>query len=296
MGTGREIRRPQAEAQTGGRSDGGPEAPLAPASHRGTPHHDPIQRVPALRRIQEDSPHAGCLRGSSRVRCRPECSRTGAPTMRTDLRISRTTAGLHLSAVAAAVIVGGLSVDLLACRWGRRHLFWLGGATMSLGGIAIALGGCPAITLLGALLVGIGGSGTLNAARSSLSAVHGHACLLWRSWRPTWCGRRAGILPGALLALSPQADSAGAWLLLFQHCFGSRCSWQPAMCRSQCPCRPDPPLNTRPATLQVLPRGTGSTGLRWCPAEPGEWWYHRCGEPSFLVDRAGLRKAWPRSS
>jgi len=97
------------------------------------------------------------------------------PLLRAELHISRAVAGLHITALAAAAVTLGFATDRVARRWGRRNLLWLGGMSMSAGGLGIALGHHAAVTIAAATLIGSGGTFALAAARSALADEHGGA-------------------------------------------------------------------------------------------------------------------------
>jgi MFS family permease len=94
------------------------------------------------------------------------------PLFRKDLGISRTLGGLHFTIVAVGAVVFGSFVDRLARRWGRRRLLWSGGAGVVVGALLIGLGRHPAVTLLGAALIGGPGAALLAAVQSTLADSH----------------------------------------------------------------------------------------------------------------------------
>ena len=94
------------------------------------------------------------------------------PLLRDDLGISRTVGGLHFTLEAASAVAFGFFIDRLVRHWGRRAVFWTGGAGAALGALVIGLGGHPAITLAGAALIGGPGSAMLASAQSALSDRH----------------------------------------------------------------------------------------------------------------------------
>lgn len=95
------------------------------------------------------------------------------PFLRAELNFSYTVAGLHGSAFALGMIVAGLSSDHLARQWGRRVVFWGGGAGMAAGAVILAAGDRVMLTLVGALLMGGLGSFLLVMIQASLSDHHG---------------------------------------------------------------------------------------------------------------------------
>ena len=95
------------------------------------------------------------------------------PFLRAELKLNYTTAGLHGSLFALGMIVAGLSGDRLARQWGRRVVFWGGGAGMAAGAVILAGGDRVLLTLAGALLMGGLGSFLLVMIQASLSDRHG---------------------------------------------------------------------------------------------------------------------------
>lgn len=95
------------------------------------------------------------------------------PFLRAELNFSYTVAGLHGSAFALGMIVAGLLGDRLARQWGRRVVFWGGGAGMAAGAVILAGGDRVLLTLAGALLMGGLGSLLLVMIQASLSDHHG---------------------------------------------------------------------------------------------------------------------------
>jgi MFS family permease len=94
------------------------------------------------------------------------------PSMRADLGISRTIGGLHFSAMAAGSVVSGFVVERIIDAWSRRTVFWLGGAGVAAGSLVIGAGPQPAVTLAGALAVGISGAAMLTTVQSTLADHH----------------------------------------------------------------------------------------------------------------------------
>lgn len=95
------------------------------------------------------------------------------PLLRDDLNLSYTVGGLHFSAMAAGMVIAGLVTDRLLERWGRRAVFWGGGGGMALGGLLFAAGTHPAVTILGAGMMGLVGTALMATVQSSLADHHG---------------------------------------------------------------------------------------------------------------------------
>jgi predicted MFS family arabinose efflux permease len=94
------------------------------------------------------------------------------PLLRDDLGMSRTLGGFHFTLVALGSVVVGFFADRAAQRWGRRNLFWLGGASVAAGALLIGIGWHPAVTLTGAALIGGPGSAMLATIQSTLADRH----------------------------------------------------------------------------------------------------------------------------
>jgi MFS family permease len=94
------------------------------------------------------------------------------PLLREDLGISRTVGGLHFTVLAAGSVLTGLVVGRIVPVWGRRRLFWTGGAGVAAGSLLIGAGWHPTITMAGCLVVGASGSATVITVQASLSDRH----------------------------------------------------------------------------------------------------------------------------
>ena len=95
------------------------------------------------------------------------------PFLRTELNLSYTTAGLHLSAYAFGMILAGLTGDHLAQKWGRRLVFWTGGVGLTLGALGLALSSQVILTITSALMMGWVGTFLLVIIQATLSDRHG---------------------------------------------------------------------------------------------------------------------------
>lgn len=91
------------------------------------------------------------------------------PSLREDLGISRTIGGLHFTAIAGGSVVAGLAVGRIIARWGRRRVFWWGGAGIAAGAMLIGLGGHPAVTLTGGLLIGALGAMMMAVTQATVA-------------------------------------------------------------------------------------------------------------------------------
>jgi len=95
------------------------------------------------------------------------------PFLRDELRLNYTVSGLHLSAFALGMTLAGMVGDQVLRRWGRRPVFWGGGAGMALGALAFVLGHHPALTIAAALLMGAPGTLLMITIQAALSDRHG---------------------------------------------------------------------------------------------------------------------------
>ncbi len=95
------------------------------------------------------------------------------PFLRDELHLSYTVGGLHLSAFALGMVLAGLMGDALVRRWGRRRVFWGGGAGMAAGSLLFVAGHHPALTIPSALLMGAPGTLLMIMVQAALSDRHG---------------------------------------------------------------------------------------------------------------------------
>jgi predicted MFS family arabinose efflux permease len=95
------------------------------------------------------------------------------PYLRDDLRLTAFQAGLHASALAGGVLIAGVSTDRLARLVGIR---WLPGVELAVIGLGIAMFALApglAISLAGAIFIGLGGSIVVTDVNVRLSRVNG---------------------------------------------------------------------------------------------------------------------------
>ncbi|MFN8471538.1 MAG: MFS transporter [Anaerolineae bacterium] len=95
------------------------------------------------------------------------------PSLQQQLNLSYAVVSLHFSAFALGIILTGLVGDRVIGRWGRRATLWSGAAGMAVGELLIAIGNTPALTILGALVIGFLGSLTLVTVQAALSDHYG---------------------------------------------------------------------------------------------------------------------------
>ena len=203
------------------------------------------------------------------------------PLLREDLGMSRTLGGLHFTALAAGAIVVGFVVDRLVARWGRRRVFWSGGSFVAIGSLLVGAGPHPAVTLLGAAMVGGPGTAMLATVQASLSDRHEfhRAVALTEGNTATSFGTvlpalTIGALVGAGTGWRPAfVAPLLAWILLF----GYR--------RAE----PFPPANPRQPAGAPRHRLPGTYWLFWAaiiPSVGAEWSLGAWGA-GYLVDVAG---------
>jgi predicted MFS family arabinose efflux permease len=95
------------------------------------------------------------------------------PLIRDDQGTSRAVAGLHGTALALGTILSASISVPLVHRFQRRGTLVGATALAAVGVVVLVVGPGPAVTLLGALLTGVGGGVVLNAVNPVLSDHHG---------------------------------------------------------------------------------------------------------------------------
>jgi fucose permease len=91
------------------------------------------------------------------------------PYLRDELQISYTTAGFHFSAFAIGMLLSGLFGERVQSRWGYTRTIWFSAFGMTLGSLVFLAGQVVALTIFGAFLMGILGTGILSAVNAGLS-------------------------------------------------------------------------------------------------------------------------------
>ncbi|GIK73521.1 MAG: MFS transporter [Chloroflexota bacterium] len=94
------------------------------------------------------------------------------PFVRSELNLSYTVGGLHLSAFAAGMIGAGLLAASLARRFGRRVLLWGGAAGMSVGSLLLVSAAHVVATIGAAFVMGFLGTLMLTMIPATLSDHH----------------------------------------------------------------------------------------------------------------------------
>jgi predicted MFS family arabinose efflux permease len=95
------------------------------------------------------------------------------PALRRQLDVSRGVVSLHTTFVALGAVVVGLTGDRFVRRVGRRAAFWIAAVGVSLGTLALALGGRLAFTLPAAALLGVSGALLVAIIQATLADRHG---------------------------------------------------------------------------------------------------------------------------
>ncbi|MGH8957094.1 MAG: MFS transporter [Acidimicrobiia bacterium] len=121
------------------------------------------------------------------------------PLLRADLAISRTIAGLHLTALASGGLVVGAVLDRITRRLGRKTVFWIASWTMVGGAAIMGLGRVPQVTVAGALGAGWGGSALIATTRNTLADSDGASLARSMVQNDSSWSLRA-LLPGIVIA------------------------------------------------------------------------------------------------
>jgi fucose permease len=95
------------------------------------------------------------------------------PFLRTELNLSYTVAGLHLSAFALGMVGAGLTTDRLARLWGRPIILWGGSLGMALGAVGLALSHQVFLSVASIFSMGYLGTLMLIMIPATLSDRHG---------------------------------------------------------------------------------------------------------------------------
>lgn len=94
------------------------------------------------------------------------------PFLQKTLGINYGVASLHFSAFALGATLAGVFGEPVIRRWGRARVVWGGAVGMLIGMLAVVLAASVAITIPGALVMGLFGVLLLNAAQASLTEHH----------------------------------------------------------------------------------------------------------------------------
>jgi len=95
------------------------------------------------------------------------------PFLKDELSLSYTVSSFHFSALALGIIGAGLTAHRLIRRVGRWQALWIGAYGMGSGGLLLALGRSPVLTIAASFLMGLVGTLMLSVILSILSDEHG---------------------------------------------------------------------------------------------------------------------------
>jgi MFS family permease len=188
----------------------------------------------------------------------------GAATerLRSDLGVSRAVVGLHATAFAAGIVLGGLAGHRLSRRLGRGRAAVAGAVGMAAGTALLAAGRTPPVTLAGTLAMGVSGSLVLIVAPAFLADRHGSrtgAVLARANALASLCATVAPFLVGAAVAMGVgwrAALAAGSAVLLGAALAFDRTSREPPAPRGRDTAGPGPGRRLPPAR-----GGSGGGGL-----------------------------------
>jgi fucose permease len=93
--------------------------------------------------------------------------------LRTELDLSYSAAGLHVTAFAAGSAIAGAITPRLERALGRRNLLWSASAALGAGTIALTAGRIAPVTIGSVLVMGIGGGLLLATIQATLADHHG---------------------------------------------------------------------------------------------------------------------------
>jgi fucose permease len=117
------------------------------------------------------------------------------PFLRTELNLSYTVAGLHLSAFALGMIGAGLTTDRLARLWGRPIILWGGGLGMALGAVGLALSHQIFLSIASIFSMGYLGTLMLIMIPATLSDRHGEQRVIALTESNVGASLSAGLAP-----------------------------------------------------------------------------------------------------
>ena len=97
------------------------------------------------------------------------------PFLKSELGLSYTVSSFHFSAFAVGIIAAGVAGHRLIRMAGRRKALWLGACGLSVGGLLLAAGRHPAVTIAASFLMGLIGSLVLSVVPAALTDRHGES-------------------------------------------------------------------------------------------------------------------------
>lgn len=177
------------------------------------------------------------------------------PFLRDELHLSYTVGGLHLSAFALGMVLAGSMGDALVRRWGRRRVFWGGGAGMALGSLLFVAGHHPALTIPSTLLMGVPGTLLMIMVQATLSDRHGARRAIALTESNVGASLAAGLAP--LLVGSLQRAGIGWRGALILGVLG----WGALALRGRAV--PIPPHTPRPARSPATGRAARLPAVFW---------------------------------
>lgn len=206
------------------------------------------------------------------------------PSMRSELGMSRTLGGLHFTALSAGSIVTGFLAERVIEAAGRGRVFWWGGAGVAAGSLVVAAGPHPALTLAGALLVGVSGTAMLTTVQSTLADHHPtrRAVALTEANTATSVG---SVLPALVIGASVAVGFG--WRAAF---VVPAAAWATLVLVRRSEPIPEPEPSRRSSRRPPLP------AAYWCfwgalvPSVGAEWSVGAWGA-GYLVDVAGASEA-----
>ncbi|MGQ9851743.1 MAG: MFS transporter [Aggregatilineaceae bacterium] len=209
------------------------------------------------------------------------------PFLRDELKLNYTITGLHLSAFALGMTLAGATGDALVRRWGRRRVFWGGGAGMAAGALAFVLGHHPALTIAAALLMGAPGTLLMITVQATLSDRHGTRRAVALTEANIAASLSAGLAPLCVGTLQ-RAEVGWRGALLLGACGWATLTWRGWRV-------PIPPRNVSAAAGSSSGRVARLPGLFWAYwlvvflSVSAEWSTIFWGA-DFLETSVGLRK------
>lgn len=115
------------------------------------------------------------------------------PFLRSELALSYSVGGLHITAFALGMIPAGLLTERIAERWGRRRTFWGGAFGMAIGTILLILGRREGITIFGSFVMGLLGTFLLIMIQATLSDEFGDKRAIALTESNIWASFAAGL-------------------------------------------------------------------------------------------------------
>lgn len=117
------------------------------------------------------------------------------PFLIDELALSYTVAGLHMTAFALGMVLGGVGGVWATARFGRRALFWGGGGGMAAGAILLAAGRHEWVTIAGVLVMGLFGTLLLVTIQATLADRHGENRAIALTESNVAASASAGLVP-----------------------------------------------------------------------------------------------------